>query len=131
MTPATRTAGSCPAKPRDHGGGRLGLAGRIHDEENRQAIAGGKVGGGAAPASRSGQAVEQAHRTLDQHEVGIGRQIGEDRVEERRTHRPGVEVDAVGAGRRGMEGRVDVVRPGLGRADPDPAAAEARGAGRR
>ena len=56
-----------------HGGGRLGLAGRVEDEENRQAIAGGEVGGGAAPAGRAGQAVEQAHRRFDQHEVRIGR----------------------------------------------------------
>ena len=38
-------------------------------------------------------------------------------------HRPGVEIDALGAGRRGMERRIDVVGPGLRRAHRDALAA--------
>ena len=48
------------------------------------------------------------------------------RVQQRRRHRPAVEIDARGPGRGGMEGRIDVVRPGLGGADRDAAPLAAR-----
>ncbi len=80
-----------------HRGCRLCLAGRVEDEDDRQAVAGGKIGGSAPASGRAGQAVEEAHRRFDQHEVRVGRQIGEDGVEERRAHRPGIEIEAVSA----------------------------------
>ena len=66
-----------------------------------------------APSGRLGDAVEQAHHALGDRRgrpaCRCGHQIGE----RAGRHRPGVEVVARPAGRRGVEGRIDIVRPAL------------------
>ena len=61
-----------------------------------------------------GDAVEQAHDAFDHQDLGVARRIGRERIEQRRRHRPAVEIDARRAGRGGMERGIDVVRACLG-----------------
>src|SRR5215471_14072 len=46
--------------------------------------------------------------------------LGHQRVEQRRVHGPTVEIEALPAGSRRMENRVDIVGAGLGRLNPKP-----------
>ncbi len=105
-------------------GRRLRLPRHVDDEDDRQGKLRGEVGGGAAAAGRRRGAVEQAHDALDHQRVGAGGGVHGEAVEERRRHRPAVEIDARRAGHRGMKRRIDVIRPGLGRAHGDAAALE-------
>ena len=52
------------------GGRRLRLAAGVHHEQDRPAGGGGDVGGRAGAAGFRRNAVEQAHRSLAQHEIG-------------------------------------------------------------
>ena len=103
---------------------RLRLPRHVDDKDDRQAEMRGEVGGGAAAAGRRAGAVEQAHDALDHQHVGAGSGVRSEAVEERRRHRPAVEIEARRAGRGGMKRRIDVIRPGLGRAYHDAAARE-------
>ena len=49
----------------------------------------------------------------------MSRGLGQQPVEERRRHRPGIEIESAGAGGRGMKGRIDVIGAGLGGAHGD------------
>ena len=95
-----------------HGGGGLRLAGHVQHQQHRQAEPGGEVGGGAGAAGWPGDAVEQAHRALDDEQIAA-RGFGEQSVQQRRRHRPTVQVDAGRAGGRGVErgGRCSRGRP--------------------
>ncbi len=107
--------------PARHRGRRLRLAGHIEHEQHRQAEPRGEVGGRAAAARRAGDAVEQAHDAFDDENLGALRGLANERVEQRRRHRPAVEIDARRAGRRRVEGGIDIVRPRLCRAHGDAA----------
>jgi hypothetical protein len=100
---------------RDERSCRSGKPAGVDDEHDRPAGARGKVGGRTGPARVD--AVEQAHHAFAQHEVRLVRERAEQAVERGRTHRPGIEI-AAGTPRRGrVEGRIDIVGPGLGRCD--------------
>ena len=71
MTPAMRTAGSWAAKPRSTAARRLRLPGHVEHQQHRQAEACRQIGGGAAAARRSGDAVEQPHDAFDHDELGV------------------------------------------------------------
>ena len=59
-------------KPRGDGRRRLRLPGGIEHQQHRPAHHRGEIGAGAgAGIARRRDAVEQAHRSLGQHEVGI------------------------------------------------------------
>ena len=97
----------------DDSGGRLRLARHVDDEEDRKSERRRDVGRGAAAAKRRRNAVEQAHRGLAQSERAPGRRLGGERPHELRRHRPGIEIDAVAAGSRGVKGGIDIVGAGL------------------
>ena len=111
-------------KAEHRGGGRLGLARDVEHEKDRQAKLNGKLGGCALPDGAGARAVEQAHRRLDDEEIGSGRCLVGDAVEERRAHGPAVEIEARRARSFGMEGGVDIVGTAFGGTDAQPAAAE-------
>ena len=105
-------------------GGGLGLAGDVEHEKDRQAKVDGKLRG-CALADRAGAgAVEQAHRRLDDQEIGSVRCLIGDAVEQRRAHGPAVEIEARRARGGFVEGRVDIVGAAFGGADAQSAAAE-------
>ena len=105
-------------------GGGLGLARDVEHEKDRQAKVDGKLRG-CALADRAGAcAVEQAHRRLDDQEIGSVRRLIGDAVEQRRAHGPAVEIEARRARGRFVEGRVDIVGAAFGGADAQPPAAE-------
>ena len=93
---------------------RLCLRGDVEHQEHRQTKARGEVGGRARAAGQSRHAVEQPHDAFDHQDLGVARRIGRERIEQRRRHRPAVEIDARRAGRGGMERGIDVVRACLG-----------------
>ena len=113
-------------EPSRHRRRRLRLAGDVQHQQHRQPIPRRQVGRGAATPGRRRDTVEQAHRRLDQHHIGVLRHIGGDAIQLRRRHRPAIQVRTRRAGRRGVECRVDVIRPGLGSAHPQPAPAQRR-----
>ena len=118
-TPPTRTAGlyeakpaataaadcDCPDTSRTSSTGRPRRAARSEAAPERPGVPGTPSNSPIAPSITSTSALC----------VGVGDQ----RVDQRRRHRPAVEIDALGAGRRGMERGIDVVRSGLRRAHRD------------
>ena len=108
---------------RDRGSG-LRLAGNVEHEQHRQPVEAGKIGGSARASGLGRDAVEQAHRALDDDEVGAVRAAAGEGGEQVGMHRPGIEIDAGPAGRRGMEAGVDIVRSRLGAAHHDAAPRE-------
>ena len=102
---------------------RLRLPRDVEHQEHRHAPGAREVGRRPAPPRRRGHPVEEPHRALDDEDVRLRLRRGEV-AEEGRRHRPAVEVDPRRAGRRGMERRVDVVRPRLRPAHDEPAAGE-------
>ena len=81
-------------KAKHRGGGRLRLAGYIENKQNGETKVDGKLGGCALPDRAGACAVEQPHRRLDDQEIGSGRRLISDAVEQRRTHGPAVEIEA-------------------------------------
>ena len=69
-------------------------------------------------------AVEQAHDAFDDEKVAFDRGAAHKSVEQRGRHGPAVEIDALPPRRRRVEGRVDIIGPGLGRLHGEPAAAQ-------
>ena len=97
----------------DNGRRRLRLPRDIEDEQHRHAQRGGDVGRGAAAAGLRRNAVEEAHRGFAQRELACSRRLGGEGGQKLGLHGPGIEVDALAPGRRGMKGRIDVVGAGL------------------
>src|SRR5262249_38512367 len=87
-------------KAAHHSGGRLRLPDHIENEQHRQAIAAGEVGGGAAAPPFVGNAVEQTHDTFDYEQTGVRGRLSDKRIEECRWHSPSIEIDAWRADRR-------------------------------
>ena len=113
ITPAMRTAGSCAAKPRTTAAADCDCP----DTSSTSSTGRPKCAARSAVAPRrpaAPGAVEQAHDAFDDENVRAGCGLRGQRVEQRARHRPAVEIDARRAGRRGMERRIDIVRPGLG-----------------
>ncbi len=54
-------------------------------------------------------AVEQSLQTFAEEHIGVSRRLGAKRVNQRRVHRPEVEIDAPPPGRSLLEGRVNMV----------------------
>ena len=105
-------------------GGGLRLAGDIEHEQDRETEVDGKLGGGALADRAGASAVEQPHGGFDDQEIGAGRRLIGDAVEERRPHGPAIEIETGRAGSLGMEGRVDIVGAAFRRADRQAAAAK-------
>ncbi len=96
---------------RRHG---LRLLGAVHHEEDRQAEHVGKVRRRARAVRRP---VEEAHHAL--HHQRLASRLGEI-ADQGGAHGIGVEIDRRASGGGGVEGRVDIVRPRLGRRDRQP-----------
>ena len=122
--PPTRTRGFERIATLRNGCGGLRLPAHVEDQQDRQAKPGGEVGGGASRAGRRRDAVEQSHRAFADHEVAVVRRATRQQADELRRHRPRIEVEARAAGRGGMEGWVDVIRPILDAGDADAVAGE-------
>ena len=100
-------------KATGNGRGRLGLAGDVQDQEHRQGETRSQVGRRAVPSRLAPDAIEQAHRRLDQEDIGPHGGIGGDRREQVRRHGPAVQIDA-GRPRGGrMKRRIYIVGSGL------------------
>ena len=69
-------------------------------------------------------AVEKAHGAFRDDEVRTRKGLGRDGREQRRPHGEAVEIEARLAGRRRVEGRVDIVGPAFDAADVDAAPAK-------
>jgi len=85
-----------------------------------------EIGGRAAFTGRAGSAIEQAHDAFDDEDLGAGASMRGQGVEQQPWHRPGIEIDARGAGGRGVERRIDVIGAGLCRAHGDAAPRQRR-----
>ena len=113
----------------DDGRGRLRLARDVDDKEHGHAESGGDVGRGAAASRRGRHAVEEPHRGLAERQRTAHRSAPRQRGQEVRRHRPGIEIDALDAGRGGVKSRIDIVGAGLeaddGEAAPTEGAQEA------
>ena len=99
--------------------GRLHLARNIEHQHDRQAEMRGEIGGGAAPAGRTGRrgrSIEQAHDAFDHQDIGAIGGLRRQGVEKFSRHGPGIEIDARGTSDGGMERRIDVIGPRLRRA---------------
>ncbi len=118
-----RQLGVVPGKPGDQCRGRGALVAGVDDEHDRPPGELRERGGRASLAVQPGP-VEEAHHPLAQDEVGGRFERADEPGKRCRAHRPDVEVEADAAARRGMEGRVDIVGPGLRRGDADPALAQ-------
>jgi len=110
------------AKAARHRGGGLRLAGDVENEQHGKMEARGEIGRCAAPSPRPGKPVEQAKHAFDHEHLRIARRLCSKRVEKVGRHRPAVEIDARAAGRRGMEGGIDVIGARFRRADRNPSA---------
>ena len=106
----------------DDGRGRLRLAGDVERKQDRKPHEGGDVGRGAAPSGRRGDAVEEPHRGFAERDRAARASPSREAREQRRRHRPGIEIDPGRARGCGVEGGIDVVRPGL---EPDDGCAPA------
>src|SRR5665213_1048146 len=118
--PGERRTGVVPRKAFDQCGHGSALPAGIDHQRDWPAGDAGEFGGRAGFAVRPG-AVEEAHHAFAQHQLGGAFEVADQAREGRRAHRPGVEVEAWRAARQRVKGRIDVVRAGLGRRDPDPA----------
>ena len=92
---------------------RLRLARHVDDQQDRHAERRRHIGRGAGAPRLARDAVEQPHRGFAQSERALSRRSRRERGQKARPHRPGIEVDAFAPRRRGMEGRIDIVRAGL------------------
>ncbi len=97
----------------DDGRRRLRLPAHVENQQNRHAEGSGDVRRGAAAPALRWDAVEEPHRGFAERERASPRRLRRERRETRGLHRPGVEVDAFAPRRRGVEGRIDIVRAGL------------------
>ena len=104
-------AGIEAGKAEHRGGGGLRLAGDIEHEQDRETEVDGKLGRCPLADRAGARAVEQPHGGFDDQEIGAGRRLIGDAVEERRPHGPAIEIEAGRAGSLGMEGGVDIVGP--------------------
>jgi len=111
-------------KAAHHGRSRLRLGRDIEHQQHRQFQPRGKVRRGAATAGDAGHAVEQAHGAFNDEDFRVTRGIGHQRIDQRRRHRPAVEIDAASAGCGGVERAIDVIGPGFRRAHRHAAAGE-------
>jgi hypothetical protein len=99
---------------------RLRLSGHIKHQHHGPAGEGGDVGAGAGSClADCSDAIEQAHRTFGQHQIGAVRRLHQG-SKLRGPHRPAIEVQRSAPGRGGMEGRIDVIRPALERLHRQP-----------
>ena len=103
---------------------RLRLTCDVDDQQDWHAERGSDVGRGAGAPGLGRDAVEQAHRGFAERKRALSRRSRREHSQKARPHRPGIEVDAFAPRRRGMEGRVDIVRAGLEADDVDAAAFE-------
>ena len=111
-------------KAEHRGCGGLRLARDVEHEQDRETKVDGKLCRGALPDRADACAVEQAHRRLDDQEIGPGSRLMGDAVEQRRAHGPAVEIEARRIRCSGVEGRVDIVGAAFGGADVQPPAAK-------
>ena len=113
-------------KSAHQGGSRLRLPRHVEHQHHWQIKMRGKIGGGAAPAAGAGRAVEQSHHAFDDKNIRVARRLRGQGVEQRCRHRPGIEIDARRADGGGVESRIDIIRPGFGRAHGNAAPRERR-----
>ena len=118
-TPPTRTAGSNAAKPAATAAADCDWpeTSSTSSTGRRERAARSEAAPGAARRAR--HAVEQAHRAFDHQQIGVAAACPRSARRSGRRHRPAVEIEALGAGRGGMERRIDVVGTGLRRPHRD------------
>lgn len=106
------------------GGGGLRLTRYVEHQHHRPAHPCGDVGARAI-AGRAGarDAVEQPHRSLGEHQIGITGAVGQP-VEHRRRHRPAVEVERRAPARGAVEGGIDIIGAALERLHGQPGVGE-------
>ena len=108
------------------GGSGLRLAGDVEHQQHRDAEMPGKIRRRPTAAWGGVHAVEQPHRGFDQHNLRIGEGVGGQGVEQRRGHRPRIQIHPRHAGCGGMEGGVDIVGTRLARTHGNPAPTQGR-----
>ena len=91
----------------------------VEHEQHRKSKPGGEIGGRSGATTRTRHAVEQPHDAFDDQQFAMSRGFGQQPVQERRRHRPGIEIESAGTGGRGMKCRIDVIGAGLGGAHGD------------
>ena len=107
-------------EPPHHRGRGLRLRRYVEHEQHGESKSGGEVSRRAGAAARTGHAVEQPHDAFDDQQFAVPGGLGEEPVEERGRHCPGIEIETTDAGGCGMKGRIDVIGAGLGGAHGDP-----------
>ncbi len=91
----------------------LRLARRIDHQNHRPAEHRRNVGGGAGAADAAcGNTVEQTHRALSEHDIGVGTAADEMR-DGPAIHRPAIDIDGGAPRRGGVESGIDVVGAAL------------------
>ena len=105
---------------------RLRLARHVEHQQHRQAVEPREIGGRAGAPRLGRDAVEQAHRAFDHHHVGVAGGLRRQRGEQRRRHRPAVEIDAARPVAASWKPGIDVVRPGFRACARRPRRASAR-----
>src|SRR3954452_8032254 len=111
---ADTDVGIVRTEPPHHRGRGLRLRRYVQHKQHRESKSGGEVGRRTGAAARTGHAVEQPHDAFDDQQLAMSGGLGEEPVEERGRHRPGIEIESTNAGGRGMKGRIDVIGAGLG-----------------
>ena len=116
ITPASGTCGSCRAKPATRAATEAPCPRAVDDEHDRPA--GQPASSAVEPASPSGPVPSKRPMTPSHTTMSARRSRSATRPSQRRRpHRPGVEIEAGAAARRGVKGRVDVVGAALRRRD--------------
>ena len=121
MTPAMRTAGSCVAKPRTTAAADCACRATSSTSTTGRP----KCAARSAPSRRAARLAPAtpSNRPMTPSITNEIRAVGSpragERVEKSSRHRPAIEIDARRAGDRGMESRIDVIRPGFRRAHDD------------
>lgn len=106
-------SGAIIAEARGDSRRRLRLSGRVDHQHHGPAQHLCDIGGGAGAGNAAGgDAVEQAHRALGEHDIGI-HAAADEMGDCPAVHRPAVDVDGGAARGCGVEGGIDVIRTAL------------------
>ena len=122
--PAMRTRGSKLAKPSTDAAADCACPATSRTSSTGRRRWTASSAAAPSPIAPLAGAIEQAHGGFDDQEIGAGRRLIGDAVEQRWPHGPTIEIEAGRSGSCGMEGGVDIVGAAFRGTHGEPAAAE-------